>query len=834
MISKISKRIVMVILLIATVITTFIPFAGKSAQAASSNYFICLVDYWNTNVNVQVTNSSGTVVDSWKESIIGTSNNVSGWAYCADPTQKFWHGTFSGTDATTKYGDTIVKKMGALMYWSDTNITCSMPSHLRYALNTSIVWNVLNKYSGNWASGWYYAGKGQYDYSGCNMTTHINDLYSTGWKWMENNWQDMDVSATYWTKWDSQPVITLSYKYNPSGYLSLKKKSADSGLTSGNSNYSLAGAEYGVYSSKTLSGSSRVGTLTVKADGTANTLKLTRGTYYVYEITAPKGYVKDTTIYTATVGARHTSVSPNVISVTEKPITGKINLQKTSSMPECTDGNNLYSLAGAEYSVYKDASCTQYVDKMVTDEEGKASLSGLPLNKYWVKETKVPDGYTIDPKVYAVDLSSGTDAVVTGTVESKDTPIMDPAAILLFKVDKETGGAAQNNGTLGGAQFEVKFYDVISDTDPALNGEKPLRTWIFETDEDGFLQYDTPFLVSGDELFINTETGIPSLPYGPMTFKEVKAPEGYLLDNTIIVKRTDGYGTPGIVYQTPTQEEDDLEMRITKVDATTGKPVPGVVFEHTMPDGTKEQYTTDENGFIDISCLEYGTHKLKEKSVPDGFAVNTAEIEFKVAKDNSITVVKGDAAETDTNGKVSVEVADDGCIEVRMENKAAPYKVLVHKTNEDSKVLAGAEFTLYSDASCKKVITKGTTNSKGELYFNNLIVGTTYYMKETKAPEGYRIPVNADGSDIVFKLQADSKVMNDEFTFIVNNKSYTADEGTYCVTGTKADRVCEMTVLNYTTQQLPETGSHNTLILIGAGIALVTVAGVIALKCRKR
>ena len=106
-------------------------------------------------------------------------------------------------------------------------------------------------------------------------------------------------------------------------------------------------------------------------------------------------------------------------------------------------------------------------------------------------------------------------------------------------------------------------------------------------------------------------------------------------------------------------------------------------------------------------------------------------------------------------------------------------------------------------------------------------------MKETKAPDGYRIPVNADGSDIVYKVQADSKVLDDQFTFIVNGKSYTSDEGTYCVTGTKAERVCEMTVLNYTGQQLPDTGSNRTILLIGAGVVLVAAAGVIALKRKK-
>lgn len=623
----------------------------------------------------------------------------------------------------------------------------------------------------------------------------------------------------------------MYYEYNPDGYIKVQKSSSDTGITSGNSNYSLNGAKYTIYKDSACKNSTGK-TLTTGNNGASSALKIATGTYYLKETTAPKGYVLDSTVYTAKVTSSHSSSKPLTVNVKDKPITAKINLQKTSSMPECTDGSELYSLAGAEYSIYKDASCTQYVGKMTTDKDGKASLGNLPLNKYWVKETKAPDGYTIDSQVYALDLSTGKDSVVTGTVNSKDAPILDPAAIILRKVDKETGGDAQNNGTLDGAQFEVKFYDVISDTDPALNGEEPLRTWIFETNENGFLRYNNAFLVSGDELYTDP-TGAANLPYGTMTFKEIKAPEGYLIDDTVIVQRTDGFGTGSIVYQTPTQEEDDLEMRVTKIDATTGKPVEGVTFVHTMPDGTTAEYTTDENGFIDISCLEYGTHKLKEKSAPDGFAVNTAEVEFKVAEDNTITIVKGDAAETDTNGKVSVKVADDGCVEVRMENKAAPYKVLVHKVNENETLLAGAEFTLYSDSDCKQEIAKGTTNDKGELYFNDLIVGKTYFLKETMAPDGYRVPVNEDGSDIIYKLQADSKITDNEFTFIVNDTSYTSDEGTYCVTGTKADRVCEMTVLNYTTQQLPETGSHNTLILIGAGIALVTVAGVIALKRKK-
>ncbi|MFR3347934.1 MAG: prealbumin-like fold domain-containing protein [Mediterraneibacter faecis] len=52
-------------------------------------------------------------------------------------------------------------------------------------------------------------------------------------------------------------------------------------------------ATYGVYSEKSLSGASKVGTLITDANGDSNTLTLTAGTYYVKEVTAPKGYALD-------------------------------------------------------------------------------------------------------------------------------------------------------------------------------------------------------------------------------------------------------------------------------------------------------------------------------------------------------------------------------------------------------------------------------------------------------------------------------------------------------------------------------------------------------------
>ena len=104
-------------------------------------------------------------------------------------------------------------------------------------------------------------------------------------------------------------------------------------------------------------------------------------------------------------------------------------------------------------------------------------------------------------------------------------------------------------------------------------------------------------------------------------------------------------------------------------------------------------------------------------------------------------------------------------------------------------------------------------------------------MKETDAPKGYRIPVNDDGSAIVYKIRVTSTPVKNEFTFYVNDKAYnTSSTGSFTVTGTKADRICNMTIINERGKQLPETGSSMMLVLVIAGVVLMGGAIVISAK----
>ena len=606
----------------------------------------------------------------------------------------------------------------------------------------------------------------------------------------------------------------------------ITKSSSNTTVVSGNSNYSLDGAEYGIYTSNTCTANTKVSTLTTKNGGTTDTVELTAGTYYVKEITPPKGYILDTTVYTCKV----TQGSTTKVEVKDAPRTVTINLTKTSGNTDVTNGNANYKLDGAVYGLYNNSSCTDLRTKLTTNASGKASVTGLPLGTYWIKEITPSQGYDLDTTVHKVEATSGTTNVVTKSVSSVEPPKTDPVTILLKKVDAETGNTAQGNATLEGAQFEVKFYSQRMDTDPGAAGHTPLRTWVFQAKENPIsgeyeVQYLNSYLISGDALFM--DGSIPSLPFGTITIKEIVAPNGYLLnDETFVVKVGDTLDTP--VYHEPTIEDPALSIDIKKVQSGTSYPIEGVTFKHSGPDGFTEKAVTDANGNVSFNGLTHGNHTIEEIETVDGFALNTQKITFTVNRDNSIKITSG-STETDTNGNITVTVGRDGNIDATVENKPAPFDLHIYKINNHDFALQGAEFTLYSDDHCTQVVDKQTTDTAGNLTFQDLIVGKTYYMKETKAPQGYRIPVNDDGSDIVWTIKAESYPTEGTFNFIVNGVTYTdKSTGSITVTGTTADRIANMTVVNEVGLKLPNTGSNMMILLVMAGVALMAGAIVIS------
>lgn len=137
---------------------------------------------------------------------------------------------------------------------------------------------------------------------------------------------------------------------------------------------------------------------------------------------------------------------------------GDLEIYKTSSDPELTDGNPEYSFEGAKYGVYlRDGYYTgEYAEPEYTitlDENGYGKVEGIPFGGYYIKELVAPKGYELDPNWYPSIPSNypvyevSSEAVVR--VEVTDEPI-EPELYSLKIHKKDSDGAE-----LQGAEFTL-------------------------------------------------------------------------------------------------------------------------------------------------------------------------------------------------------------------------------------------------------------------------------------------------------------------------------------------------------------------------------------------
>lgn len=516
----------------------------------------------------------------------------------------------------------------------------------------------------------------------------------------------------------------------------------------------------------------------------------------------------------------------------EPPIKkGKLCIKKTSANPAITDNNPCYSLKGAEYGVYKseaDAKANKNKVKTLTigkydnSEKNKDWSNEVELDEgtYYVKETKNPKGYALNNSVVKVTIKANENSWIGTNGEFKDYPQSDPISILLGKIDKETNkNKPQGSASLAGAEFTVKYYKGLYDEDPAKSGQTPARSWVLKTNANGMTSLNDKLKVSGDA-FYYASNGDPTLPVGTITIQETKAPTGYFINNEVFVRKITISGDID-TYDQPEVPEKVIKFNIKKVQVGTTTPVSGAVFLHTKPDGTTEELTTNGSGEITITGLASGTHKIKEIKSPDGYQLNPNEVVFNVASGTGkITFTSG------TNSLVTHGTKDSGDGYATFGDKVNPFNLKITKTNEHGKALKGAEFTLYSDEGCKNVVDTQISDEKGLLTFKNLDVEKTYYFKETKAPQGYRIPVDENGKAYVHSVYVSATPQTNTFNFTVDGTKYDTSKttGNVRLEGTKKDRVVAVDITNKTTQLLPETGSNGTIILVALGLGVLGLA----------
>ncbi|HBG0033594.1 SrtB-anchored collagen-binding adhesin [Clostridioides difficile] len=364
---------------------------------------------------------------------------------------------------------------------------------------------------------------------------------------------------------------------------------------------------------------------------------------------------------------------------------GNTKLQKTSTNANITDGNGIYSIAGATYGVYSDKDCTKQLATLTTDTSGNTEAVEVRATTVYIKELSAPAGFKIDKTVYSLSVEAGK----TATLKVSDTPKVTDTLIELFKIDMETQKSnPQGNASLEGAEFTWNFYAGYYNKNnlPA----QPTRTWVTKTiaekDSDGAIHYITrladKYKVSGDSFY--TQDGKNVLPLGTLTVEETKSPSGYLLAGAYMQADGSEEQIKGM-YLTQITEDGDLAVlsgsnqyhvsdkvirggvKIQKRDLETkdtkaqgGATLKDTAFEiislnenAVLVEGklykkneVLKTIHTDIEGIASTSAdlLPYGKYRLSEQKPPEGYLTDSAKpIDFEITENGKIVDLTDEA-----------------------------------------------------------------------------------------------------------------------------------------------------------------------------------------------
>lgn len=469
--------------------------------------------------------------------------------------------------------------------------------------------------------------------------------------------------------------------------VTLTKTSANTSITAGNSQYSLAGAKYNVYIANgdpdhDYTSDTVVATFTTGADGKATLSRVLKPNtrYAILETQAPPGYVKDTTVHTFLL-----DYDANTMDVVDDPQYIKLTVRKKDSGTGLAQSQGNASLAGAVYQVTYLENGSDKTVVGTTNENGVIYFLNIPLGKVSVQEIAAPVGYKLDATIHTYNITSDQTTSVVYDLEPDFPEEVFKGKISITKQSEMLGAPAQIEQ---GAEYQVYLKSAGS----YANAKESERD----------------YLVTGADGKATTK----DLPYGTYTLHQVRGVAGREFKDMDVDVHENGR-----TYEvTLTNKLKYAQLKIVKTSEDGN--VAGFTFMVTrLADGSSATYTTNAAGeiitdqmpvYVDAAGTQKFEYRVEEINVPN---------QYRTPDPQTVTLMYGQTASVSFYNKIS-----RGTLEILKvdHNGTTPLRDAVYKI---------------TDAGGTVIATK-TTDATGKITVENLVYGS-YHYQEIAAPKGY-------------------------------------------------------------------------------------------------
>ena len=324
-----------------------------------------------------------------------------------------------------------------------------------------------------------------------------------------------------------------------------------------------------------------IGKITTGKDGKA-VLKvdnMANGTYYYKEISAPDGYIVDSTMKEFKITEENKIAK---VTVTNKKIRGTLEITKLDDSRVAIEGVKFNILASDKKTV---------IETLTTDKSGYATTKKLDKGTYYYQEIEVPDGYVKDDEIFEFQINKQNEVVKREVINKRITGNLN-----VIKVD-------DNNTPIKGVKFEI--YDANKNKVDTIT-----------TDENG-------------------KATSKDLQIGTYTYKEVSVPKGYVIDENEYEFAVTSKETK--IEKTVVNNRAKGALKIIKLEKGTKTPIEGVTFE--ILDENKnvvDTIVTNKDGIAEKQDLIVGKYYYREISAPDKYIVDNKEKSFKLTDNGEI------------------------------------------------------------------------------------------------------------------------------------------------------------------------------------------------------